>query len=280
MPALPRRSAVRYAVPLREGGSLPAVVETDGGDLFVVKFRGAGQGARALVAEVVVGRLAEHLGLRVPELAVVELDEAFGRAEPDPEIQDILAGSRGPNVGLRYLEGAFSYDPLAAADLVDPEEAAAIVWLDALATNVDRTARNPNLLVWQRRLWLIDHGAALYFHHDWESVDEVRARAPFPHVRNHVLLPVAADLAAADARLAPRLTPEAVEEALAAVPDELLMAAPPGRPPAFPTPEAHRDAYLRYFRARLEAPRAFAQEAARAQAARASETPTPLPYRR
>jgi len=280
MPPLPRYTAARYAVPLREGGSLPAVVETEEAGTFVVKFRGAGQGARALVAELIVGGLAQRLGLRVPELAAVELDASFGRTEPDPEIQDILKGSRGLNVGLRFLEGAFTYDPVAVADLVDPEEAADAVWLDALATNIDRTARNPNLLVWERRLWLIDHGAALYFHHDWPSVDEARAQAPFAPIKEHVLLPRAAGLAAADARLAPLLTHAAVDDVLESVPDDLLMDAPEGKEPPFETPEANRDAYRRYLRARLAGPRPFAEEAARAQARRAAEAPQALSYRR
>ncbi len=277
---LPVHTAARYAVPLREGGSLPAIVETDGGDLFVVKFRGAGQGARALIAELIAGQLAGRLGLPVPELAVVTLSDGFGRTEPDPEIQDILGGSRGANVGLRYLDGAFTYDPVAAADLIAPERAADIVWLDALTTNIDRTARNPNLLVWQGEVWLIDHGAALYFHHDWPSVGEARARAPFAPVRDHVLLPRAASLADADARLAPRLTEDALREVLAAVPDDLLMDAPPSRTPPFETAEANRQAYLDYFRTRLAAPRAFAEAAEQARRAVQSETPAPLPYRR
>lgn len=280
MPELPTPAAARYALPLREGGSLPAIVETDGGDLFVVKFRGAGQGARALVAELIVGRIAQRLGLPVPELALVHLDEGFGRTEPDPEIQDILRGSRGPNVGLRYLDGAFTYDPVAVADLVPPERAAEIVWLDALATNIDRTARNPNLLVWEDDLWLIDHGAALYFHHDWPSVDDAKARLPFAPIRDHVLLPRATSLDAADERLAPLLSEEALRSFLAEVPDALLMDAPEGRTPPFDSPGANRRAYLDYFRTRLAGPRAFAAEAERARRAVQSEAPEPLRYRR
>ncbi len=278
--ALASRTAARYALPLREGGSLPAIVETDDGGLFVVKFRGAGQGARALVAELIVGRLAQRLGLPVPELAMVRLNEGFGRTEPDPEIQDILRGSRGPNVGLRYLDGAFTYDPVAVADLVPPERAAEIVWLDALVTNIDRTARNPNLLVWEGDLWLIDHGAALYFHHDWPGVDEAKARLPFAPIRDHVLLPRAASVEAADARLAPVLTEDVLRAVLAEVPDDLLMDAPEGRTPPFETPEANRQAYLDYFRARLAAPRPFAAEAERARRAVQAARPEPLGYRR
>ena len=273
--------AQRYVTPLREGGSLPAVVETPAG-LYAVKFRGAGQGARALVAEVVVGRLAQALGLPLPDLALVELADGFGRAEPDPEIQDVLRASTGLNVGLGFVEGAFPFDPLAAADLVGPDTAAAVVWLDALATNIDRTARNPNLLVAPGAggpdLWLIDHGAALYFHHDWPSVDGARARSPFPAIRDHVLLRVAGSVEAADARLAPLLDDGALGAVLADVPDALLLDAPPGRPAPFESAGAGRRAYLDYFRARLAAPRAWVAEAARAQAA--GPDATPLAYRR
>lgn len=279
-PPLPIHTAVRYAVPLREGGSLPAIVEAENEDLFVVKFRGAGQGARALIAELIVGQLAQHLGMTVPDLAVVELEEGFGRTEPDPEIQDILRGSRGANVGLRYLDGAFTYDPVATADLITPERAADIVWLDALTTNIDRTARNPNMLLWEEDLWLIDHGAALYFHHDWPSVDEARARAPFAPIRDHVLLPRAASISDADARLAAYLTDDVVRAVLAEVPDTLLMDAPEGRTPPFETAEANRQAYVDYFLARLREPRAFAAQAERARHAVQAESPTTLPYRR
>lgn len=278
--ALITPTAARYALPLREGGSLPALVETDDGDLFVVKFRGAGQGARALLAELIVGRIAQHLGLPVPELAVVHLDEGFGRTEPDPEIQDILRGSRGPNVGLRYLDGAFTYDPVAVADLVAPERAAEIVWLDALVTNIDRTPRNPNLLVWEDGLWLIDHGAALYFHHDWPSVDAAKARLPFAPIRDHVLLPRAESIGAADERLAPVLSEDVLRAVCAEVPDDLLMDAPEGRTPPFDSPDANRQAYLGYFRTRLAGPRAFAAEAERARRAVQSSKPKLLGYRR
>ena len=278
---LPTHPAQRYVTPLREGGSLPAVVETPAG-LFVVKFRGAGQGARALVAEVIVGRIAQLVGLPLPALALVELDEAFGRAEPDPEIQDILRASRGVNVALAFVEGAFSFDPLAASDLVAPETAAEIVWLDALTTNIDRTARNPNLLVARGHdgpdLWLIDHGAALYFHHNWEVVDEERARTPFPAIRDHVLLSIAGDLEAADERLAPLLTEDALRNVLTDVPDALLLDAPHGRPAPFESAEAARRAYLDYFQARLRARRAWVGEAVRAQGA--GPDATPLAYRR
>ena len=195
---------------------MPAVVDTDEGGLFVTKFRGAGQGAPALVAELVVGALAQAAGLPVPDLALIELDAAFGRTEPDPEIQDILRSSHGLNVGLRYLEGAFPYDPVATPDLVSPELAADLVWFDAYTTNVDRTPRNPNLLIWQRALQLIDHGAAIYVHHNWSNFDADRIHAPFPPIHDHVLLPHAGDLEAADARMTDRLDASVVREVLAA----------------------------------------------------------------
>lgn len=278
--ALPVLTACRYAIPLREGGSLPAVVEVEEGGLYAVKFRGAGQGARALLAELIGGMIAQCLGLQVPELALVHLEEGFGRAEPDPEIQDILRGSRGLNAGLLYLEGAFTYDPLAYGDRVSPREAADIIWLDALLTNIDRTARNPNILVWEDRLWLIDHGAAMYFHHDWASVDETRARSAFLPIREHVLLPAAGDLLDTDARLAPLLSVDVLQAILKAVPDELLMDAPQGREPDFATAEQNREAYLNYFQARLLEPRTFAIEAASAKTASERLAPVMLPYRR
>lgn len=278
---LPVRTAQRYVTPLREGGSLPAAVDTDAG-LYAVKFRGAGQGARALISEIIVGRLAERLGLPLPDLALVEVDERFGRAEPDAEIQDILRASRGLNVGLGFVEHAFPFDPLAAGDLVAPDLAAEVVWLDALTTNIDRTARNPNLLVAPAasgpRLWLIDHGAALYFHHDWPGVDEARARTPFVAIRDHVLLPFAGDLEAADERLRPLLDDDTLAAILNDVPDALLMHAPEGRTPPFETAATNRAAYLDYFRARLAEPRAWVAEAVRAQ--QAAPDTEPLAYRR
>src|SRR5215210_394666 len=197
-----RLIGTRYVVPLREGGSLPAVVETvqadevTPGGAFVVKFQGAGQGAKALVAEAIVAGLARALDLPVPRPAIVILEEGFGNAEPDPEIQDILRGSVGENFGLAYLAGALAFDP-GADRQVDPELAAGIVWLDALTTNVDRTARNTNMLLWQGRLWLIDHGAALYVHHRWEGW-ESRIQSPFPQIKDHVLLGLADNLEEAD----------------------------------------------------------------------------------
>jgi hypothetical protein len=255
--------ATRYVVPLREGGSLPAVVDTDDGGLFVAKFRGAGQGAKSLVAEILVARIARALALPVPEIALIELDESFGRTEPDPEIQDILKGSRGTNVGMRYLEGAFNFDP--NADRVAPELAAGIVWLDALVENIDRTAKNPNLMWQDESLWLIDHGAALYFHHNWRTVDRDKPKRPFERIGDHVLLPVAGDLRDADARLSALLGPSQLREIVECLPDELLMDAPAGVAPPFASADDNRDAYASYLEARLESPRPFAAEAARVQ---------------
>jgi hypothetical protein len=278
MPTLPSYSATRYVQPLREGGSLPAVVDTDGGGLFVVKFRGAGQGAKVLVAELVVGLLARTLGLPVPELAVVDVSPRFGRSEPDPEIQELLRRSHGVNVGLRYLDGAFNFDSLAAGDLVTPEFAARLVWFDAFVTNPDRTHRNPNLLVWERRPWLIDHGAALYAHHDWSSVDDVRTRTAFPLVKQHVLLDRSGDLELVDGELAATLTPDVIAAALDAVPDSLLTDPVGGG--EFADPAAARDRYHAYLTLRLESPRLFVAEAVQARERLRREPPRPLSARR
>ncbi len=252
---LSRLTATRYVQPLREGGSLPAVVETDGG-MFVVKFRGAGQGAKALLAELVVGGLARAAGLDVPELALVEVVEAFGRTEPDPEIQDLLRASHGVNVGLRYLDGAFNFSPAAASDLIDPALAARIVWLDAFLTNPDRTHRNPNLLLHEGRPWLIDHGAALYAHYDWASVDAARARSPFPLVKDHVLLALSGDLEAADAAMVAVFTDDVIASIVATLPDELLSDTRDGL-----EPEETRARYRSYLATRRSEPRDFVAEA-------------------
>jgi hypothetical protein len=276
---LPTFSATRYVQPLREGGSLPAVVETDGGGMFVVKFRGAGQGAKVLVAELIVGRLAERLGLPTPELALVEVSPRFGRSEPDPEIQELLRRSHGINVGLRYLEGAFNFDVGAAGELISPELAARIVWLDAFTTNPDRTARNPNMLVWGRRPWLIDHGAALYAHHDWNAVDDARTRTAFPLIRSHVLLAGSADLLEADRASVAVLGGDAIHEVVAAVPDALLVDAAAGADD-FASAAAARARYERYLTTRLAAPRAFVAEAMAAREQLRREPPLHLKARR
>jgi len=276
---LPRHVATRYVQPLREGGSLPAVVDTDSGGLYVVKFRGAGQGAKVLVAELIVGLIAIHLGLPVPELALVDVGDRFGRSEPDPEIQDLLRKSHGTNVGARYLEGAFNFDGVAAGDLVPPGLAARVVWLDAFTTNPDRTPRNPNLLVWERRPWLIDHGAALYAHHDWRSVDEARTVTGFPLIRSHVLLAVAGDIAAADAECAARLTGDVIGMIVDAVPDDLYLDAA-GAPAEFGSADEARELYRTYLTRRLAHPRPFVAEAIAAQGQVRREPPRHLSARR
>ncbi len=265
-------------VPLREGGTLPAVVEAEDGELWVAKFRGAGQGARALVAEILVGELAREAGLPVPPLAVLEVPESLGRTERDPEIQDLLRASRGVNVGIAYLEGAFNFDPRAAGDLVSPGFATALVWFDALVTNPDRSPRNPNLMVHGGATWLIDHGAALYPHFAWDRVDEARTRAPFPPISEHVLLGRSGDLLEIDAELAERLLGGGLERALARVPAELL--ADPLVADDFPSEAAHRDRYRRYLVTRLQAPRAFATAAEEVRRARRAAPPRAFQARR
>jgi hypothetical protein len=242
--------ATRYVTPLREGGSMPGLVEADDDGLYVLKFRGAGQGAKALLAEIVAGELARAVGLTVPEIVFMELDPQLGAAEPDPEIQELIAASGGRNVALDFLPGSLTYNP-AAGDAPPPDTAAEIVWLDALTTNVDRSPQNPNLLLWHGRLWLIDHGAALYLQHGADDLAAL-AHRPFPAVREHVLLPYAGPIAEADARLAARLTPAVIEAAVAAIPADWL------------GPEAEdgaRRAYVEYLVRRLEGPRTFVEEA-------------------
>jgi len=261
LPPLARATARRYVQPLREGGSLPAVVETDDG-LYVVKFRGAGQGPKALVAELLVGRIALLLGLPVPDLALVDLPPPFGRSEPDPEIQDVLRRSHGSNVGLRYLDGAFNFDCSAAADVVTEDFAARLVWLDALVTNPDRTHRNPNLLVWRRGPWLIDHGAALYAHHDWAGVTPDKVRSPFQLIENHVLLDHSDRLEREDAGLAAALDDRSLAAVIDEVPDELLSG------PEYAGEAGLRDIrarYLSYLSTRLQPPRPFVAEAIEAR---------------
>lgn len=270
-------TAREYLQPLREGGSLPAVVRTDDG-LYVTKFRGAGQGPRALIAELVVGLVARELGLPVPDIALIDVPEGFAADQRDPEIRELVAASHGINVGLRYLDGAFNYDAGAAGEFIAERLAAEVVWLDAYLTNPDRTARNPNLLVWQRRPWLIDHGSALYAHHAWETVDDARTRTPFPLIRDHVLLLRADDIAGADRRLAPVLGPERVAAILDDVPDALL-----GDPLAlgpYESASALRERYRRYLVERLEPPRAWVDEALRAAEQRRTQAPRRLGVRR
>jgi hypothetical protein len=250
--ALRTITATRYVEPFREGGSLPALCEGDDDGLYVVKFRGAGQGRKALIAEIVAGELARALGLPVPELVLVEVDGQFGIGEPDPEIQDLLRASVGCNVGIDYLPAALPFAP-ATGEPVDPALAADVVWFDAYVTNIDRTARNTNMLWWHRRLHLIDHGACLYFQHDDRRPDGFE-RTPFAAIREHVLLPYAASILAADERLAGRIDERLVKEVVALVPDAFLAG-------------DDRSIYSDYLCARLAAPRAFAEEAERARVA-------------
>ena len=254
-------AATRYVTPLREGGSLPAIVEAEDLGLYVLKFRGAGQGPLALVAELIAGEIGRALGLRVPELVLMEVDGALGRNEPDQEIRELLLASAGLNLGMDYLPGSVMFDPAAKlpAGAVDERVASVAVWFDAFVTNVDRTARNPNLLWWHRELRFIDHGASLYFHHDWQDL-ESKAASPFRPIREHVLLRWAKRLEEVDAELRGRLTEEVLTRILEAVPDAWLL---PEANAA--TPAAKRLGYVNYFLRRL-GEKAFVEEALRARA--------------
>ncbi len=255
--------ATRYVTPLREGGSLPGLVEADDDGLYVVKFRGAGQGPRALVAEWLAGELARAIGLPVPDIVGVDIDPALGDAEPDEEIHDLVRASPGRNLGMDFLPGALAFNPAVATarTVIDPVFAADVVWLDALVTNPDRSAQNPNLLVWHGRPWLIDHGAALYIHHTWRDPDE-HARRPFERIRDHVLLPYAEAIQAADVRLASQIDQALVADLAAAIPDAWLP-----DDPVIGDAAAQRQAYLRYLSLRLAPPRPFVEEAERARTA-------------
>jgi hypothetical protein len=235
-------TVIRYVTPLREGGSLPGLVEAEDFGTYVVKFRGAGQGPKVLVAEVIVGELARRLDVLVPELKTIELDEAIGRREPDPEVQQLLVESVGTNLAVDFLPGSLGYDGISFRP--DPQLAARILWLDALVANVDRSWRNPNLLVWHGRLWAIDHGAALYFHHAWTSPERFAAQ-PY-NTGDHVLRHYAHGIEHADAQLAPRVTDALLTEVLALVPDVWLAS-----DTAFGSVEAARTAYLEFLRARV-----------------------------
>lgn len=252
-------AATRYVTPLREGGSLPAIIEADDDGMYVLKFRGAGQGPKALIAELVAGELGRALGLPVPELVFVELDPVLGRAEPDPEIQALIEASAGLNLALDYLPGSLGYTPAARVSL-DSELVATIVWFDAYVTNVDRTVRNTNLLLWHKRLWLIDHGAALYIHHTWTDY-LAHSRSAFSLIKDHVLLPVATALPEVAARLPALLTSEVIERIVAAIPETWLTDTTP-----FTDQHEHRAAYVAYLSARRDAASIFVEEALRARA--------------
>jgi len=212
-------NVIRYITPLREGGSLPALAEADDGFKYVVKFRGAGHGTKMLVSELIGCVIAQTLGFRVPEIVFINLDEAFGRTEGDEEIQDLLQASRGLNMGLHFLSGALTFDPVAVQ--IDEKTASQIVWMDALLTNVDRTTKNTNMLMWHKELWLIDHGASLYFHHSWVNWEKY-ALSPFTQIKDHVLLPQASALEEADLEFKRILTPEKIEEIVTLLPDDWL----------------------------------------------------------
>ena len=249
--------ATQYVTALREGGSLPAIIEADDLGLYVVKFRAAGQGSLALVAELVAGEIGRTLGLNIPELVFAEIDPALGRNEPDQEIRDLLRASVGLNLALDYLPGSSMFDP-AAGDKADPSIASLAVWFDAYTLNVDRTARNANLLNWHHKLYFIDHGAALYFHHNWPEADHL-AESPFANISHHVLLPWASDLEQAAANAAGRLNPIVLTEILAQIPDEWLQS-------SHSSPTETRAAYLDFLTRRLAASPIFIQEALRARA--------------
>jgi hypothetical protein len=245
-------NVTRYVTPLREGGSLPAIVEADDGFLYVLKFRGAGQGKKALVAELIGGEIARALGFRVPEIVLANLDEAFGRIEGDEEIQDLLKASTGLNLGLHYLSGAITFDPL--VNVVDPVTASKIVWLDCLLLNVDRTSRNTNMLMWHKELWLIDHGASLYFHHSWSGSEN--PRRPFPNVRDHVLLQKATELHSVNEELCCILTPETLRAIVGLVPAEYLP-----EDHTFGSVDEHRNAYFSFLKGRIADADYFVNEA-------------------
>lgn len=252
--------ATRYVTPFREGGSLPALVEAEDFGLYVLKFRGAGQGPLALVAEIIAGEIGRAIGLNVPEIVLMEVDATLGRNEPDPEIRDLLQASVGLNLAVDFLPGSVMFDP-AAGDSASPQLASTAVWFDAFVTNVDRTARNPNILCWHKSLYFIDHGAALYFHHDWKD-PVVSARSPFPPIRDHVLLPWADRLEDVDATLGPILTSQTFSAILESVPDTWLLPEP-----GAPTAAEKRAGYLEFLVQRLNAASIFVEEAIRDRAA-------------
>jgi hypothetical protein len=250
-------TATRYVTPLREGGSLPAIIEADDDGMYVLKFRGAGQGPKALIAELVAGEIARASGLLVPDIVFVELDPELARTEPDPEIQDLIRASAGLNLALDYLPGAVMFDPV--AEKPDSDLASSIVWFDAYMANVDRTPRNTNMLMWHKRLWLIDHGAALYFHHNWTTFLD-RSRNPFPMIKDHVLLQFADSLQEADSKMTALLTPDIIDSVVKLIPDDWLVG-----DSSSGGSNQHRDTYIEYLLNRLESPHSFLEEAIRAR---------------
>src|SRR5215207_4516528 len=237
-------NAARYVTPLREGGSLPAIIEADDDGMYVLKFRGAGQGTKALIAELIAGEIARAAGLLVPELVFVNLDPEIAKTEPDPEIQDLIRASGGINLGLDYLPGSVMFD--AVAEKPDADLASRIVWFDAYVTNVDRTPHNANLLMWHRKLWLIDHGAALYFHHRWTDIDE-RSKDRFTLIKEHILLPFAAQIQTADQTMTGAINEAVIKGIVDLIPEDWM-----NEDSRFSTIAENRQAYVEYLTRRLE----------------------------
>jgi hypothetical protein len=257
IPEIRTVNVIRYVTPLREGGSLPAIAEADDGFFYVIKFRGAGQGKKALIAELIGAEMARAIGLKVPEIVFANLDEAFGRTEPDEEIQDLLKASVGLNLGLHYLSGSITFDP--AVTTIAPELASKIVWLDCLLTNVDRTSRNTNMLIWYKELWLIDFGASLYFHHSWHNWKE-QASNPFLLVKDHVLLPQASELEKVNDELKKIFTKELITDIVNLVPAEWLEGEE-----EFKSVKEHREAYIEFLETRIAHSEIFVKEAENAR---------------
>ncbi|RAJ08616.1 hypothetical protein LX64_01269 [Chitinophaga skermanii] len=256
-PCIRTVNVMRYVTPLREGGSMPAIVEADDDFMYVVKFRGAGQGIKALIAELIGGEIARALGLKIPEIVFANLDASLGRTEPDEEIQDLLKASVGLNLAVHYLSRAITYDPTVTT--IEPLLASKVVWLDCLLTNVDRTARNTNMLMWNKELWLIDHGACLYFHHNWTNWEE-QSKRPFVQVKDHVLLPQASELAAVDALFKPILTEERIRAIVGLVPSEWLTFNVENE-----TAEERREVYIQFLLTRIANSAIFLNEAQHAR---------------
>jgi len=254
MPSLRTVNVTRYVTPLREGGSLPAIVEADDDGMYVLKFRGAGQGPKALIAELICGELARVAGFRVPEIVFAELDVELSRSEPDPEIQDLLKASAGLNIGLDYLPGSITFDPV--VDKFDAGLASRIVWFDAFVTNVDRTPRNSNMLMWHKELWLIDHGAALYFQHAWDRWQE-QSESRFAQIKDHVLLPFASELSVADEHMKTIFSDSVFTDICSIIPEEFL-----GK-----NAQEKRGVYAEFLTARLAASDKFLEEAVDARKA-------------
>jgi len=256
-PQLRTVNVIRYVTPLREGGSLPAIVEADDGFMYVLKFRGAGQGVKALIAELIGGEVARLLGLLVPEIVFANVDSTFGRTEPDEEIQDLLKASTGLNLGLHYLSGSITFDP--AVTTIDTMLASKIVWMDCLLTNMDRTVRNTNMLWWHKELWLIDHGACLYFHHNIQQWKE-KATQPFTLVKDHVLLPQARELEKVDIGFRKILTNDHIRSIVNLIPGEWL-----AKDTSVGTIDEHREIYIQFLETRLAHSQIFVKEAQHAR---------------